>query len=399
MRNSTLKEKTFGIILLAFILGIQAVSAQGYPTVKELYGRYKFSGECTYVDMMTGKAAEAPVPAVTDYDMAVLPGEGENEVKILGFFGYGGGVIATYDAEKGVLKCTQEAAYFCGNMDAITGEGVMAFADAGEGGQLDYIYTVIKKDEGILITSTTSLNASYMNGTDGKMGSLSYAAGYTLQKENNMIAVSSTEGDYNFLSENVVSTFEADAIEEFKLTVKVKGGNKVSMSGLFGFADEIEVDYYEDGGVFVLPSAVTFANGLFMGANEGDPDNIYDDVYPVEDSPYFYVEDGKLVTPCSFYVYGMFDDVYMMRNVFSFLGGEAVKDGSSVSSRCIRSVKIYGADGTIRVDGDEDTVVRVYDVQGVQVASAEGATIAFDGLKSGLYLVKVGDQATKVVVK
>ena len=42
--------------------------------------------------MVSGVAGEAPVPTTTDYNIAVLPGESEKEVKVLGFFGYGGGV-------------------------------------------------------------------------------------------------------------------------------------------------------------------------------------------------------------------------------------------------------------------------------------------------------------------
>ena len=96
MRKFTSKFKAVLIALLAVSLGVEMVSAAGFPSVKDLYGRYKFSGECSYVDMVSGAAGEAPVPATTGYNMAVLPGESENEVKVLGFFGYGGGVTLTY---------------------------------------------------------------------------------------------------------------------------------------------------------------------------------------------------------------------------------------------------------------------------------------------------------------
>lgn len=82
------------------------------------------------------------------------------------------------------------------------------------------------------------------------------------------------------------------------------------------------------------------------------------------------------------------------------LGGEAVKTGSGISSRCIKDVKIYSSDGSIRVEGLESAEISVFDAQGMLVSSVHGATAAFQaGLKSGLYLVKVGSQTAKVVVK
>ena len=112
MRKSTSIFKAVLIALFAVSLGVEMVSAAGFPSVKDLYGRYKFSGECSYVDMVSGVAGEAPVPATTDYNMAVLPGESENEVKVLGFFGYGGGVTLTYNQEDGTLKGETPTAVF-----------------------------------------------------------------------------------------------------------------------------------------------------------------------------------------------------------------------------------------------------------------------------------------------
>ena len=81
MRNFTLKLWIAGSLLLALLLGTQGVAAAEYPSIEELYGRYRFSGELTWTDM-AGTSPEAPVPA-TDYDMIVLPGENENEVRKL----------------------------------------------------------------------------------------------------------------------------------------------------------------------------------------------------------------------------------------------------------------------------------------------------------------------------
>ena len=106
-----------------------------------------------------------------------------------------------------------------------------------------------------------------------------------------------------------------------------------------------------------------------------------------------------MVTPGYLVLDNGFDEVMEMPLQMSVVGGEAVKAGSSISSRCIKDVKIYSSDGSIRVDGLEDAEICVFDAQGMLVASAHGATAAFNGLKSGLYLVKFGNQTAKVVVK
>lgn len=111
------------------------------------------------------------------------------------------------------------------------------------------------------------------------------------------------------------------------------------------------------------------------------------------------MEKDKLVTPGYLVLDNGFDEVMEMPLQMSVVGGEAVKAGSSISSRCIKDVKIYSSDGSIHVDGLEDAEICVFDAQGMLVASAHGATAAFNGLKSGLYLVKFGNQTAKVVVK
>ena len=56
MRKSTSIFKVVLIALFSVSLGVEMVSAAGFPSVKDLYGRYKFSGECSYVDMVSGAA-------------------------------------------------------------------------------------------------------------------------------------------------------------------------------------------------------------------------------------------------------------------------------------------------------------------------------------------------------
>ncbi len=401
MGNFTLRAETFSCALLALLFGTRTAQAQDYPSLEELYGRYTFEGTCTYVDMETGAEAEAPVPAATGYKMAVLPGEEENEVKILGFFGYGNGIKAKYDAGKGTLECSQEAAYICANMNMMEGGGVMVSVDGGEGGSLGYVYSVSKQDGSIVMTSQSPMTATYMSMTEnGGMGTLTYAAGYTLKKDGNTVPVSSAEGNYAFSGENVVNTSVDAAEEVFDLTLKAKGEGKVAVSGLFGFADEIEADYYEDGGIVVLPSSVVFENGLFMGAFEGSADfEMMDAVYPFEEAPYLYVEEGRLVTPCSFFVYGEFDTEFYTRKQFSFQGGTAVKESNGVSGHGVGKTGILGGDGSIRVEGTEDTDIRVFDPQGILEASAHGSAATFGGLKPGFYIVKAGGRTAKVVVR
>lgn len=402
MGRFTFGLKAFYSALVVILLGTQAVSAADFPTVKELYGRYVFSGECVYTDMAEG-VIDAPVPATTGYRMVVLPGDDENEVKILGFFGYGNGITATYNPEDGTLTCSQEAAFICANTDNMTGEGDMVYVDAGAGGKLDYVYNVAKQSGSIVITSTKPMEATYMNYLEGMMGDLEYAAGYTLVKENKTVTASSVVGNYDFTGGEIVSTTLSDAKETFKLAFTAGDGGKVTVSGLFGFTDGIEADFYGDGGIIVLPSVFTFSNGCFMGANEGDPDMMEDNVIASESAPYFYVEDGKLVSPCSFYVYGTFDEDWMMYNMLSFLGGEAVKekegDGVETVDLGGRNIKISRAPGSLYVAVPEEEHVVVYDVQGRKQAAAQGTSVGFTGLKAGLYLVKAGNYATKVVVE
>ena len=121
--------------------------------------------------------------------------------------------------------------------------------------------------------------------------------------------------------------------------------------------------------------------------------------YNPNEASFFFVEKDKLVTPGYLVLDNGFDEVMEMPLQMAVIGGEAVKAGSGISSRCIKGVKIYSSDGSIRVEGLESAEISVFDAQGMSVSSVHGATAAFGGLKSGLYLVKVGSQTAKVVVK
>lgn len=392
MRKSTsINFKAVLIALFVVSLGIEMVSAAGFPSVKELYGRYKFSGECSYVDMVSGAAGEAPVPATTGYNMAVLPGESENELKVLGFFGYGGGVTLTYNQEDGTLKGETPTAVF------MMGMNLMVVADAAStGGTVVFNYQVTEKDGKIEITAQNALeNVTIMDMEDGIMGMLSYASAYTMTKEDISYNLSDVIGEYDFVSTRVDNNLLADASENFKL--KITGNTSetvpsgVSVGNWFGVENtEVAAEFYADGGILVLPHDVKLANGMCFGAQPEEEGG-----YNPNEASFFFVEKDKLVTPGYLVLDNGFDEALQM----AVIGGEAVKTGSGISSRCIKDVKIYSSDGSIRVEGLESAEISVFDAQGMLVSSVHGATAAFGGLKSGLYLVKVGSQTAKVVVK
>lgn len=396
MRKSTsINFKAVLIALFVVSLGIEMVSAAGFPSVKELYGRYKFSGECSYVDMVSGAAGEAPVPATTGYNMAVLPGESENELKVLGFFGYGGGVTLTYNQEDGTLKGETPTAVF------MMGMNLMVVADAAStGGTVVFNYQVTEKDGKIEITAQNALeNVTIMDMEDGIMGMLSYASAYTMTKEDISYNLSDVIGEYDFASTRVDNNLLADASENFKL--KITGNTSetvpsgVSVGNWFGVENtEVAAEFYADGGILVLPHDVKLANGMCFGAQPEEEGG-----YNPNEASFFFVEKDKLVTPGYLVLDNGFDVVMEMPLQMAVIGGEAVKTGSGISSRCIKDVKIYSSDGSIRVEGLESAEISVFDARTGLVSSVHGATAAFGGLKSGLYLVKVGSQTAKVVVK
>lgn len=396
MRKSTSIFKVVLIALFSVSLGVEMVSAAGFPSVKDLYGRYKFSGECSYVDMVSGAAGEAPVPATTDYNMAVLPGESENEVKVLGFFGYGGGVTLTYNQEDGTLKGETPTAVF------IMGMNLMVVADAAStGGTVVFNYQVAEKDGKIQITAQNALeDVTIMDMENGIMGMLSYASAYTMTKEDISYNLSDVIGEYDFASTRVDNNLLADASENFKLKITGKylrnGSFRcVSVGNWFGVENtEVAAEFYADGGILVLPHDVKLANGMCFGAQPEEEGG-----YNPNEASFFFVEKDKLVTPGYLVLDNGFDEVMEMPLQMAVIGGEAVKTGSGISSRCIKDVKIYSSDGSIRVEGLESAEISVFDAQGMLVSSVHGATAAFGGLKSGLYLVKVGSQTAKVVVK
>ena len=58
-----------------------------------------------------------------------------------------------------------------------------------------------------------------------------------------------------------------------------RGATPRSVKGLFDFTEEeIEADYFADGGILLFPRDYIFSNGAFMGSREGTPENDFADV-------------------------------------------------------------------------------------------------------------------------
>ena len=391
MKNFTLNLRLAGGMLLALLLGVQSVSAA--PAIEELYGRYRFSGEYSAVDMMTGEPIEFALPGTTGYEMVVLPGENENEVQVLGFFGYGGGVTLAYDAQTGTLEGGAQEVLFCqGNGSLIV--AVTAPRDPstdGYVGTVDFKFNVGMVDDKIVLTSENALSdVQYMNYMTYEMGVMSYASGYTLTKEDVTADLSSLAGTYEFTSQVVDMNTLVDASDIFDLEVSVSG-DKVSLDNWFGVSETaVEATYYEDGGILVLPHDMALSNGMYFGQDPtGFPNG--------NAAPYLLVNGDKLVLPGYVSLNNGTEDMgeMLMPIQYAVIGGEAVKAGAGIAGTVAEGDNgIRVADGAICVaDG---AAVAVYDMQGMKVA--EGVS-RIDGLKAGLYIVKAGDHTAKVVLK
>lgn len=81
------------------------------------------------------------------------------------------------------------------------------------------------------------------------------------------------------------------------------------------------------------------------------------------------------------------DNIYFWKDGKS--GVEAVNGGN---------VNVYAADGTLCVDADAVVGVSVYDLAGVEVYNADVQTARIS-LATGVYVVKVGEQVKKVIVR
>ncbi len=396
MKTYTLKLRVLlGILLFAFCC-VSTVSAVDYPSLSELYGRYILRGECSYTAIKGNSAV--PVPAANGYEVAVVPGDSENELRILGFFGYGGGLTLTYDPSTGTLEGETEAVIFC------MGNNLpMCVADAGSGKTRSFTYTVGVRNGQVVIAATEALDkVTYMDFSTGDMGTLVYEAGYTMTKQR--ISRTLTSGTYAFKADadGMDMTSSLIGFEEFDLQIilgseDVNGGKKVQTRGWFDVEDaSVDATYYEDGGVLVMPHEQQLGEGMYFGQRPADEGG-----YNKNAAPFFFVgADGKLTSPSYFVLDEGLDEKTGNPIQLSFLGAEAKLTATGVAGQKDGDDdRVYVRDGVVCMDAGIGQDVQVYGLTGAVVAERHGASVRIGGLARGLYIVKAGGRATKVLVK
>lgn len=378
MLNFTTKIKTLCFCAISLLFS-SAVLADTYPTSDELIGRYHFSGKCS---------VEAPsIPAVNDYDVIILPAEGENNLYVCGLFGFGGGMLTTYNPEDGTLTCNTDG-YLCSNVDMYsTYTGYWFMYSCTESPCI----MEVKNDNGIILTATTGLTGMDLLA----MQNITYEAGFALTKKSVNFPIEELAGSYDFKSTSgAIINFIEDAKSDFTIDITAIGEDKVNIQGLFGFDDAIEATYMKESGIILLPHNYTFSNEMIMGDDEKNG------LVNYEQYPYFLVNDGALETPSSFVLNNGIDEVLEMPIQFSFTGGTAVNTNSDVvKSISSNDVNISVCNGTINVAVPEKENITVYSVQGTKVGSINGQNASFSNLTPGLYIVSAGKTNVKVNVR
>ena len=379
MLNFTTKIKTLCLFVISLLFS-SAIFADTYPTSDELIGRYHFSGKCS---------VEAPsIPAVNDYDVVILPAEGDNNFYICGMFGFGGGILTTYNPEDGTLTCNTDG-YLCSNLDMYsTGAGYWFMYSCTESPCI----MEAKNDNGIILTATTGLTGMDLLSS----ANIIYEAGFTLTKKSVNIPVEEVAGSYDFKSTSgPILSFIDEATSDFTLDITAAGEDKVNIQGLFGFDDAVEATYMSESGIILLPHNYTFSNEMKMGDDENYGLMNYEQPYP-----YFLVNEGSLETPSSFVLNNGVDEILGMLLQFSFTGGTAVsKNSDAVQSISSNDVNISVCNGTINVAVPEKENITVYSVQGTKVGSINGQNASFSNLTPGLYIVSAGKTNVKVNVR
>ena len=378
MLNFTTKIKTLCLCTISLLFS-SAVLADTYPTSDELIGRYHFSGKCS---------VEAPsIPAVNDYDVIILPAEGENNLYVCGLFGFGGGMLTTYNPEDGTLTCNTDG-YLCSNVDMYsTYTGYWFMYSCTESPCI----MEVKNDNGIILTATTGLTGMDLLA----MQNITYEAGFALTKKSVNFPIEELAGSYDFKSTSgAIINFIEDAKSDFTIDITAIGEDKVNIQGLFGFDDAIEATYMKESGIILLPHNYTFSNEMIMGDDEKNG------LVNYEQYPYFLVNDGALETPSSFVLNNGIDEVLEMPIQFSFTGGTAVNTNfDAVKSISSNDVNISVCNGTINVAVPEKENITVYSVQGTKVGSINGQNASFSNLTPGLYIVSAGKTNVKVNVR
>lgn len=378
MLNFTTKIKTLCLFVISLLFS-SAIFADTYPTSDELIGRYHFSGTCS---------VEAPsIPAVNDYDVIILPAEGENSLYICGLFGFGGGMLTTYNPEDGTLTCNTDG-YLCSNLDMYSTFAGYWFMYSCTGSPC---IMEAKNDNGIILTATTSLTGMDLLASEN----IIYEAGFTLTKKVVNIPVEKVAGSYDFKSTSgPIMSFIDEATSDFTLDITATGEDKVNIQGLFGLDDAIEATYMSESGIILLPHNYTFSNEMKMGDDENYGLMNY------EQYPYFLFNEGSLETPSSFVLNNGVDEILGMPLQFSFTGGTAISTNSdAVQSVSSNDVNISVCEGTINVTAPEKGNITVYSIQGTKVGSINSQNASFSNLTPGLYIVSAGKTNVKVSVR
>lgn len=378
MLNFTTKIKTLCLCAISLLFS-SAIFADTYPTSDELVGRYHFSGKCS---------VEVPsIPAVNDYDVIILPAEGENNLYICGLFGFGGGMLTTYNPEDGTLTCNTDG-YLCSNVDMYSTFTGYWFMYSCKGSPC---IMEAKNDNGITLTATTSLTGMDLLA----MQNITYEAGFALTKKSVNIPVEELAGSYDFKSASgAIINFIEDAKSDFTIDITAKSEDKVNIQGLFGFDEAIEATYMKESGIILLSHNYTFSNEMIMGDDERYG------LVNYEQYPYFLVNVGALETPSSFVLNNGVDEVLGMPLQFSFTGGTAIKVSSdAVKSITSNDVNISVCNGTINVAAPEKENIIVYSIQGTKIGSINGQNASFSNLIPGLYIVSAGKTNVKVNVR
>lgn len=386
MKNFTLRAQ---IVIL--LLSAAHFAAAQNPAITDLYGRYIFSGECTLTD-------DATIPAENNYYVAILPGDGENEVKLLGMMGYSGASVLVYNQEEGTLKSKIPGSETKFPGSILCGTFYTSYMAV----QLTAMdLTVSGSGNGIVLTSNADFNAR-ISDPDAKVSysMAGHPAGFTLTKETRNKTIEDITGTYDFVSDYLDFALVDDADLVFPFTIRSKEGttDTVILKGFFGIKDAtIEAEFYPEAGLIVLPMRTALPNNMYFGVRPGNTQGMFN--YNAQ--PIFFVEDGQLTTPSFFILDNGADDVLTMPLMFTFLAGNAkkVSDSTGIRTSSAGSLTITAQPNALQIAVPEATDIRIYNAQGAVVASAYDNTVSANGLPAGIYLVKTAEHSTKVIVK
>lgn len=381
---------SFVLTLLFCLVSSVKVSAQSFPKVNELTGRYTFTGSATGTDGLN-------LPSITGHDMVVVPAEQENQVLILGYFGYGGGATFNYDEATGKLTIAQTTIVIYSD-----GFRLMFVVDNG-GNPIDVTYQVQKSGDVISISSTTDLLAEYKDFENGKMQDVTYTSGYSMIKQTlNVPLKSFTNGVYSFVGQELLTYVYPESFEEFDLKIYTTDvasyPANVMTSGWFDHAGlQVEGKYYEDGGILLLPASVKMNDELYFGVCNDVTTNNPD--YNMNPQPFFLVNKDELTSPSYFRIVKP-SDMYPY-NDFSVRGATATfKQAASVEQLAGHGgLKVQQVDGGVLIQSAGEALIKVVDVEGRTVAQKQGSALNVNNVKPGIYVVRAGSDVVKINIQ